>query len=327
MASKFLSMPSEIRREIYEQLFASCRVPIAHCPIADEKLLIMDDMEPISPYDAPEDCKLVTYWKAEERPPCFAAILRTCRQIYHETRGLLHATILFEYKVRDFSQLFSSKFSTTTFAEQNLSKIQRLEIALHPLCPYSRNVIMETVLGLLNKIDSLKQLTLRVPTLDRGVYDDVHDQWLLTSIYDLSLSQYLGTLENLQDVWINADDDDTIGDYLRESLVPFMRTITEAKGWICDEERWPPDLPLDEESQDDDEESQDDDESVVEEDSSSRQSFPVNQDGGENELGVEASAARGVGFQDEEVEENYDWLWHLRSDRGTPLPGSRRLEL
>lgn len=225
MAPTFLSLPGEIRNEIYGHLFdRDCCTTLLHCQDANSDAKSFLCKRRSSTYSATPDpyCWYPLPAMSSSRTHYYSAIIHTCKQLYRETHGLLYASIFFLYSPQ--ARLWPGE-PRVCFTEANLRNIRRLEICLirpHPVKPSP-----EEIFPFLS-LPALEQLDLITP----------YGLWMQVIADDSTLLQYITSSTTLKDVWMKTLKS-AAKPRLEDIIVPMLRMITMAKDWICDEEERP----------------------------------------------------------------------------------------
>jgi hypothetical protein len=268
MTATFTSLPLEVRNQIYEHLFDK---PICEPPQDQQYLTartegnnlsdvsnttewlsaIIDEefsLKRWSPQSLPaseglrevrehEFIAILLPYRSLSGGP---AILRTCRQVYHEAISFLYANPVFECHSLWLSQYIPSRYKICDFSDQGLQRIQQCNIVVGLCVPLAH--IMDSIAYFTNNECLLKRLGVTFnfnSTRLTGFENDAevrYHEWVLAISHCSKIVESIAAVRVLQNIDIVVTDsrneyENTPGDIFE----PFVEAIATAKGWFCTE--------------------------------------------------------------------------------------------
>jgi len=267
LTATFTSLPLEVRNEIYEYLFhkPTCEPPQHHqisaertekdglgdVPDATERLAANVVQEYV-PRQIPQ-ALAASEGLREVREDEFianllpyrslsgsSAILRTCRQLYHEAVPFLYANKVFERHSLQMSQVLSWKYKICDFSDQSLHRIRQCTIVVGSIL--SLETIMDSIAYFANDKCTLKRLGVTfnfhsrcLPHFDNYPKMRYHE-WMLAISQCSKIVKSIAAVQVLENIDIVVTEnwngyDNTPGDIFE----PFVEAVATAKGWSCTE--------------------------------------------------------------------------------------------
>jgi len=166
MALSFLSLPPEVRNEIYGYLFDEEHgIQLTHYYHEDYPINHASNSMVTSP-KASNEAKLRTYTSDFTVKPrsIGTAIFYTSWQTYHESCCLLYARTAFEFFFLRYPKLAASckiKIEGSGFPKQSLQHVQDLMIISDRTNRVPFDIIVETIAALVNEACALRRLIVK----------------------------------------------------------------------------------------------------------------------------------------------------------------------
>jgi len=230
MALLFLSLPPEVRNQIYNYLFDEDEIQLTHYypegyPVKNAHKSIVTRLR------VRNQAELRTYASVATLQPLqfYAAMLQTSWQIYHETCYLLYARTIFR-----FFFLWNPKlaFSSKVFQKQSLQHVGDLKIELCRMDFVSLDLVVEAIAGLVDQACALERLTVE--------YDIYHPYiegqdvaWVQSILHSEGVLKAITTSRSLRYVCIAVYAEEFSA---RPHFAALCQTIATAKGWVCEEQ-------------------------------------------------------------------------------------------
>ena len=185
MEASLMALPLEVRIAIYKDVFSDRHsVKLAHQ--SPKSVSKAGSFELVS----------CTRNRGSRLRRFHSAILRTCRQAYHEGLGLLYADKVFSCSFEQFQRTFHTKNRIRIFPEQNLRMIQPFQLCVtedvqYKICPST----IAQVIALLPALLKIMSQPLILPTtvLYECIYTACNPPSIKTMehSYILTISTYL----------------------------------------------------------------------------------------------------------------------------------------
>ena len=229
----FQSLTPEIRNEIYGYLFGEKR-----------RLKLIDKgyrYRAINQADQSKELGSTSTFK-----PAFgyivgrrrhSAILRTCRQIYHESVPVLYGSTVFSFfKIK---ALIYTNWSDVphSFPAQCLQHVQKLEISVEHDEPQYTSWRAERIAFLIREASVMRQLCLSFYICALWAMGDKIDIWTQDIVYKCGIPEMIKASRSLRKVYIKVTNirDLDVARY----FAPFVHAITTMKDWSCEHNHEP----------------------------------------------------------------------------------------
>lgn len=231
MTLSFLSLPPEVRNQIYGYIFTGkCESGLVH---AYPKVFATNsgywNLDAVSKFK--RNPRLKAYWMSDIEHSCFshAFVVQTCQQIYQETNALLYAGATFVYSFWEGPQpIFNLQITPCLFPKKSLEYVKNLELLLARADSVPLEIIVEAIAGLLNAACVLERLTVKSKfTLQHESKTDI--AWLGSILHNEAVLGSIKTLESLRDVHIIVEDEKHTNG---AGFAILTQVIAAAKGWI-----------------------------------------------------------------------------------------------
>jgi hypothetical protein len=237
MALSFLSLPPEVRNEIYGYLFDEEHgIQLTHYYHEDYPINHASNSMVTSP-KASNEAELRTYTSDFTVKPrsIGTAIFYTSWQTYHESCCLLYARTAFEFFFLRYPKLAASckiKIEGSGFPKQSLQHVQDLMIRLDRTNRVPFDIIVETIAALVNEACALRRLIVKFDVFNSYI-DGPDVAWVQSVLHNEGVSRSLTTSKSLRYIFITVCDKKlTEGD----GFGALSQAIATAKGWVCEEQ-------------------------------------------------------------------------------------------
>lgn len=233
MTLSFLSLPPEVRNQIYGYIFTGkSESGLVHTyPSHFATKSGYWDLDAVSRFK--RNPRLKAYWLSDMWHPSsnHAPVVETCQQIYDETNALLYTQATFVYRFWEGPQpVFNLQITRCLFPKKSLEYIKNLEILLARADSTPLEIIVEAIAGLLNAACVLERLTVKSKfTLEYETKTDI--AWLESILHNEAVLGSIKTSESLQDVRIIVEDEKHTNG---AGFATLTQVIATAKGWICE---------------------------------------------------------------------------------------------
>jgi len=239
MALSFLSLPPEVRNQIYgyvfnkehlvafKHYFSGCDYypeddPVNHAPKCELCGPRTNDNAGPSVYTA---------YRARQPPSFYTAMLQTSSQIYRETCCFLYAKTVFHYSFSPDIQLPSPAENTrSVFPKESLQHVKDLKIRHDRMIPVPRDVVVKAIAGFVDEACALERLTVEFHIYGGYIYGpDV--AWVQSVLHNESVLKSLTTSKSLRYIRITVRDGllhDEAG------YAALSQATAAAKGWVCE---------------------------------------------------------------------------------------------
>ncbi len=230
MALSFLSLPPEVRNEIYGYIFkGKCEPGLVHvyakCFATKSGYWDID----ISTKSNPQ---LKAYWTSHllHLHSSCATIVLTCRQVYHETNNLLYARAIFVYRFWEGPRpVFNLRIKPCVFRRNSLQYVKNLEILLDPANSVPLDIIVEAITGLIDEPCALVRLTVKSKIYDSD-RTETDAAWMRSILQNEDVLESIMTLKSLQYIRIIVEDE-LLTD--GTDYAALSQAIASVKGWVC----------------------------------------------------------------------------------------------
>jgi len=239
MALSFLSLPPEVRNEIYGYIFkGKCEPGLVHvyakCFATKSGYWDIDTRSRTK-----SDPQLKAYWTSHLlhlRSSC-APIVRTCQQVYRETNTLLYARATFVYRFWEGPRpVFNLRIRPCVFQKESLQYVKNLEILLDPENSVPLDIIVEATTGLIDEACALERLTVKSKIYD-SYTTGTDAAWMRSILQNEGVLKSIMTSKSLHYVRIIVDDE-VLTD--GTDYAALSRAIASVKGWVCEAQETKP---------------------------------------------------------------------------------------
>ena len=232
MPASFLTLPAEVRNEIYGYLLSTeCNIFLSsdYRPKTRRRTIIL------SPGLHVFSC----CWRYGLHP----ALLWTCRKIHDEAHALLYAHKTFLYSFRDTDENFYERYKPNPFPKRSLQMIENLKLVVNEghTEEATSDHILQVVALFANSDCSLKRLILDFGLKNHYDSEDSEDSEsefepssnIRPVANDQRILDAINAITSLQNITIS------VCHICRDSRVffeTFVNADMSSKGWICDDD-------------------------------------------------------------------------------------------